>query len=712
MPDDTFAEALGLDEAQVGLSRKRLGIPAHAIDWDAQPLGQASDPALARLLGVPKPTVQRQRANRKIPRHGKGSHEALTVVFPPYVEVQDLQAWWKDCGGPEAAAQARAHDIDWDEQPLGEMTDAKLGLILDMPEEQVAEARRSRGIRSSVAHHDIDWDEQPLGKMTDAKLAEKLGISVSVVTRTRRQRDIPTFHKWVREQIRTHPQLGKVADEQLCEDIGCSRPLVSSVRQEQGIPAARKPRKPRRKKSTVSVTTKKTRPFSFTYDIDWTSQPLGKMTDRELAGKLDVPLSAVTSARKRLGIAAWRKKKAPKPPKPPKAPKPPKPPTTPKARGPKRGSKQQPWTDAEWAVINDALEHGNKATRAADLADSGLLPGRSRANIHNALNLARRRRDGLCLAGCGQPGPPKGSCDACKEKQKARRQARLKKGNCATCGDDLSQPGSSGTMCKRCRDRRSKYKPKANQRFNATRKKTDPRLTARRIIPWPACGHVKWAAQLAASTKRPVIDLCGGSGEPLRIVHEFDGVVHGYNDINPGLVALMRASRDPQRLQHVVRGVKTGTKPNLAARTVINARKPGAKYHPAFLTNMRRLGRALANAEITCLDAVERLRRPSPDDAVFIIDPPWPGTTFFDQMPDIPKLLEALLDLPYEQDYILMLGSERDALTIAAKHMRHAPLFWRMHGASYARSIVSLSPRLARDTPDPGNRISISDLGL
>ncbi len=42
-----------------------------AIDWDAQPLGQAYDRVIAQLLGVSRVQVMRERARRGIAPHGR-----------------------------------------------------------------------------------------------------------------------------------------------------------------------------------------------------------------------------------------------------------------------------------------------------------------------------------------------------------------------------------------------------------------------------------------------------------------------------------------------------------------------------------------------------------------------------------------------------------------------------------------------------------------
>ncbi len=397
-----------------------------------------------------------------------------------------------------------------------------------------------------------------------------------------------------------------------------------------------------------------------------------------------------------------------------------------KKRGAKRGGTTTPWTAGEWAVIHYAIDYGTSGTRAMDCEP--FLPGRSRHNIHNALNLARRRKTGLCQRGCGQPKDPgHASCTACRTKARNRRKALIATGRCP-CGDDIDQPGSSGTHCPRCRNKRKKYRPTTSKKFREqlkARPKAQARATAtksRRILPWPACGHVKWAAEIAAKTKRPVIDLFGGSGEPLRLVDMHGGDPHAYYDINPGLTAFVQACKFDDAISVVIQAIYGNDTSNPIVQTYLKARrgKPGAPK--ALRANMQLLGKALRNTIVECQDALYLLKDPLlrgfPPNAVLLVDPPWPGCDAQAQFgcpePDFPARLDLLLDLPYEMDYILMLGSERAALKLASRHMRHAPLFWRAHGSNFAKSIVSLSPRLARQQGPTtlGIPISFEALGL
>jgi hypothetical protein len=91
--------------------------------------------------------------------------------------------------------------IDWDSQPLGTVPDPVLARQLDCSPSAVTRARRLREIPPAPleTHADkrtppqIDWDTQPLGEMTDVDLGHKLGVDPSTVWRHRRRRNIAPF---------------------------------------------------------------------------------------------------------------------------------------------------------------------------------------------------------------------------------------------------------------------------------------------------------------------------------------------------------------------------------------------------------------------------------------------------------------------------------------------------------------------------------------
>lgn len=436
-------------------------------------------------------------------------------------------------------------------------------------------------------------------------------------------------------------------------------------------------------------------------------------------------------------------------------------------RGPKLGSKQLNWTDEERAHIRAELEayppgpwpgYGKRGKYVQGRIKrlTPLLPGRSMTQIHNALNRERMILWNLCQR-CRRVPVPEGqpSCGDCKTSYKQKRQEWLANGLCGICGltnlDD--DPQSSGTTCRRCHNRRKNYRVKALNQFSlrskTLRAKTGAKKDSGRIITIPSCGNVKWAATVAGATGRPVCDLFGGSGASMRLVHKVGGYPALYNDIHPGLHQLVNAATtsrpittvfgkgrvghpDDLRFQIKERAIQRATlgdthmdipvgdhPVDAAVSVLLKHSKVNTKIQSPlsnFTKNMKTLGDILNqhNTSITNRDALQYLRNPSilPKNAILILDPPWPGKQdryeyklSKDQQVELVTLLGRL---PEDIDFIIMLGASRGALRLAT-HMRHIPIYWRMTGRGYARSIIGVSPRL----PAPSDhRIDLEALGL
>ena len=154
------------------------------IDWSKQPLGEISDNALAKKLGVTPSAVLSARRTRKIKSHVKR-------------------------GSP--------HEIDWSKQPLGEISDTKIAKTLGV---SVGSVRYNR-TRLNIAPHSspytgkyagVDWCSQPLGEVPDSVLAQVLGVSRQCVHQVRRAKGIQEFHeanqeKWKALVLERNPHL-------------------------------------------------------------------------------------------------------------------------------------------------------------------------------------------------------------------------------------------------------------------------------------------------------------------------------------------------------------------------------------------------------------------------------------------------------------------------------------------------------------------------
>ena len=129
------------------------------IDWDAQPLGRASDTVIATRLGVSPKVVATRRRQRGIPAFRDPSYAA----------------------------------IDWDTEPLGKFTDPVIAQRLGVSHSLVWKVRNARRIppaRPENGRLDIDWRRQPLGKVPDALLAWLLRVDVATVKMRRFRRRI------------------------------------------------------------------------------------------------------------------------------------------------------------------------------------------------------------------------------------------------------------------------------------------------------------------------------------------------------------------------------------------------------------------------------------------------------------------------------------------------------------------------------------------
>lgn len=362
-------------------------------------------------------------------------------------------------------------------------------------------------------------------------------------------------------------------------------------------------------------------------------------------------------------------------------------------RGAKPGTVQVPWTEPEWQILTaHLLDPCRQASRAIQTL-SPLLPGRSPANIHNGLNRVRLRLCHLCS--CGRPSPDGKKCPACLQAVMERRAERLKHGCCTRCGVPLGQ-GASATLCQehRIRKQSTRGNDLIRHRIKNPRSECRPRndpTSCHRIIPWPACGHARWIAQVTAATGRPVIDLCGGTGEQLRLVTVYGGNAFGYYDLDATMTALVayavataNAPRQPWPIHILPASTAPGT---------LKERK----------RRLRVLGRALQGTRITCQDALDTVAQTGhPPNAIFLADPPWPDTKHpSTRRIDHARLMEGLLNLPAGQDFVLSLGSERQALILAAKYMdRGIKLYWRTSGPYSVQSILCLSPALALHLED------------
>lgn len=123
--------------------------------------------------------------------------------------------------------------IDWNNQPLGELSDRAIADDLGVSYQAVWQARSDRGI--AIHRERIDWDQQAgLGSSPDLVLAERLGVHVSSVCHARLRRGIP--HKGVRSTDWAAAGIGEMSDAFVAGITGRSPSSVAYVRKRLGIP--------------------------------------------------------------------------------------------------------------------------------------------------------------------------------------------------------------------------------------------------------------------------------------------------------------------------------------------------------------------------------------------------------------------------------------------------------------------------------------------
>lgn len=187
MPDYKLAAQLGVSASTVCVARiKRKIAPfedqTSGIDWDAQPLGKVADGVLASQLGVTRKSVHRQREARGIPQHWlnrslKGSHVDWSSVD-----------WSKNNSQIARELQVRVFSVRIARLAARRGKQARP----DGP-------RGSRNVRMSP----IQWDKQPLGQVSDRSLAEKLGVSTEAVRSARNYRGIPALTAGTQSEARS-----------------------------------------------------------------------------------------------------------------------------------------------------------------------------------------------------------------------------------------------------------------------------------------------------------------------------------------------------------------------------------------------------------------------------------------------------------------------------------------------------------------------------
>lgn len=231
--------------------RREIGVEQSR--WDAAQLGEQPDGIVAARLGLDEKAVARYRRSCGLDAAPQRSSRRSIRVF-----------------------------IEWDSQPLGELTDDDLARRLWVPRQSVRNARAARGIKAKYVRKgsprcNVDWSVQPLGEVTDGEVARRLGVNIGTVAHHRRRLGIaPFIVRRVLDEIDWDAQpLGREPDTVIAERLGVCAPSVAKARGERGVSA-----------------------WTPAKHIDWDDQPLGLIADKDLAEALGVHANTVSLARR------------------------------------------------------------------------------------------------------------------------------------------------------------------------------------------------------------------------------------------------------------------------------------------------------------------------------------------------------------------------------------------------------------------------------
>lgn len=104
--------------------------------------------------------------------------------------------WGYKVTGQIPVYESGPKNIDWDNEPLGEITDYELAKQLGVSRPAVRGARHRRNIPVFDPKNEpknIDWDSVPLGEYIDKTIAHILNVNRRTVARARTRRGIPSY---------------------------------------------------------------------------------------------------------------------------------------------------------------------------------------------------------------------------------------------------------------------------------------------------------------------------------------------------------------------------------------------------------------------------------------------------------------------------------------------------------------------------------------
>jgi hypothetical protein len=354
------------------------------------------------------------------------------------------------------------------------------------------------------------------------------------------------------------------------------------------------------------------------------------------------------------------------------------------------------WTPEDWALCARALDDGLGAAACRDL---GWFPHLNTQQIRNGLNILNRKRKSICP--CRAPLPEGESvCPACRQKRKDDRSAKVAAGKCVNCTSELTQPGSSATMCPRCIE-----KHRASMSNLLKKRKRGPSRTPQ-LFPWPAARSFRRLLPYLPA-EHNLVDLFGGTGNFSAIAHEGGRNILAFNDVHPGVTTFIEAVvAEGAALNKTFRSEWGSTNPSSPSEFLMGVHKTRGRLTqpvrplgppPRRTRSLQGVQDALTGVPITNLDFSEAIRRFDGPKTLFVADPPWEGCESgfeFQLGSRHQELADQLLDA--EGDFILMCASNR----LSLQTWRKAPFhYWSLVGLAKELIVSSFEVKLPQLAP-------------
>ena len=421
---------------------------------------------------------------------------------------------------------------------------------------------------------------------------------------------------------------------------------------------------------------------------------LGVVRDAEIAKWCGCCESTVWRMRFKLGIR-----------KPGKQPMPSKLPET-EAPPPEPPRAHVKWTPEEDAIIWKGVQ--NKTPVAELVEQLGRL--RTYSSIENRKRTLRYREMRRCWMCEGDlpDGWKKSYCQACTEKQalkgKTRRERYQREGRCNACSDPIDIYGSL-TMCSSCLAKNRSYQ-KRNHSGNT-----------QGVVRWVGSIGL-WDHLKRLPPEHGIVDLFGGAGSyTLKAAYQKLPIL-AYNEPNPGMLALMRVLRDGsldelvkcirsiqpmdpvlftelysnlERLPELQRAAVFFMAAQSAQKAGLASFEPKAKLYQVrkdLKRTLRRKVKALQGVKLRGQSWERVIEEFDAEDRVFFLDPPYPGTAFYQHNMDWSEheyMIQRLLEI--RGKFYMVCGMSRAAAIL----MKPLPYVYRiqiLRGRYYIRELV------------------------